>query len=979
MKLLLRSCLLHRWLVQPTLVFWRWILVVGLLAVGASQSSIRASDHADPMSLNPFKLQDDPDANITDLHAFVVDTNGTPVLDPARIAEADQLIISLCVHRRLLPRQHAALANTLTNYSFRVHLDLNPTIRFFDPTKTRDGHAYAAVLADYDVRIAKAVSDREAAKAARPIGDITPSKAEMDADMAWNKLVTARGEIVQQQQSDESAQRLYGGIIDTSSTIADDAILDFHLNFASDGENSQATLAGYRIDGISGAVNMVSEERKSLDGKRTLVEKRPMVKGAINVQTGIFDDPFIFPRFFRANVVGIVTSIPLRMIHRHDGSAITEGPILLWATTHVPGGAQSDHVGRSLRTQLPRFGYLNTVHPSQHVAEIMQVHAQPGLLDNILAVMLAPLEAHRHYDNAPDVMVYDLRRPARFPNGRWLEDDVAKTLADAGETLLLELSYAESRQFPRAETNDKPFRKQFPYLAPAWTTQETSEHAAPGTSWENGFKIPTAGDSDATGVPDLTPAVWKSLWLGLLLGVIGSGLLAFLAVRHVPTKIVILAAGIMGCMVLAPIRAENLAPRDPARPAQPQVRLIRVIEAGGFIGVFSIVALYSVGVRRGLRVAALETVNPLGDQGLTPEDRQYSGSSFQEVRDAVFSNPYYVGAWGQTSQQPLPVYPSQFWSVATGLFSLSKRFFFLDAAQRTLESRADLRWGGPDRKGFLRLIHRNGVCLTGTWNITEETGYTGYFSKGSRGLVIARYSSGLSVYRGEARTLSMVGKLYPGTDKLLKCRPAAFVTQEVLGGSFTPSIRDSLLRNAPDVQPLQSGLGLGTFLLTAFTFFRADRRISIRQLYEIAELGKPAASSTVCPTYMQLSVTGPKVSEDDDTSDFRDEVLAHIYEPGTGRKAGKLVFQIQVSDTGTVKGFFNKTIKDANWRTIGTISFDEAVASYNGDRVIHFHHPKWRKAQNDPQSEVGPIWLARVINTFSTNWQALLALLAGKR
>ena len=33
---------------------------------------------------------------------------------------------------------------------------------------------------------------------------------------------------------------------------------------------------------------------------------------------------------------------------------------------------------------------------------------------------------------------------------------------------------------------------------------------------------------------------------------------------------------------------------------------------------------------------------------------------------------------------------------------------------------------------------------------------------------------------------------------------------------------------------------------------------------------------------------------------------------------------------------------------IGTITLDQAVISYNGDFIIHFHHPTWRDDQNDP-------------------------------
>jgi hypothetical protein len=46
--------------------------------------------------------------------------------------------------------------------------------------------------------------------------------------------------------------------------------------------------------------------------------------------------------------------------------------------------------------------------------------------------------------------------------------------------------------------------------------------------------------------------------------------------------------------------------------------------------------------------------------------------------------------------------------------------------------------------------------------------------------------------------------------------------------------------------------------------------------------------------------------------------------------------------------FQRRTFK--NWRRIGEITFDEAVASYNGDFVIHFNHPTWRDDQNDPST-----------------------------
>jgi hypothetical protein len=82
-------------------------------------------------------------------------------------------------------------------------------------------------------------------------------------------------------------------------------------------------------------------------------------------------------------------------------------------------------------------------------------------------------------------------------------------------------------------------------------------------------------------------------------------------------------------------------------------------------------------------------------------------------------------------------------------------------------------------------LHPNGVCLTGRWEITEETRYSGYFTRGSKGLVIGRYSTCCTeTRRGHTRSLSLVGKVYPTVDPdhLDPLRPASFITQQDLGG-----------------------------------------------------------------------------------------------------------------------------------------------------------------------------------------------------
>src|SRR5262245_43546503 len=105
---------------------------------------------------------------------------------------------------------------------------------------------------------------------------------------------------------------------------------------------------------------------------------------------------------------------------------------------------------------------------------------------------------------------------------------------------------------------------------------------------------------------------------------------------------------------------------------------------------------------------------PNGPQETTDADRAYAGSTYQEVRDAVFANSYYR-VWGAPGELPLPIYSVGFWTLARGFLWRApswRKYRFFRAAERTVDSRTDLRWG-PDGKGVRRLLHPNGVCLTG--------------------------------------------------------------------------------------------------------------------------------------------------------------------------------------------------------------------------------------------------------------------------
>jgi hypothetical protein len=344
-----------------------------------------------------------------------------------------------------------------------------------------------------------------------------------------------------------------------------------------------------------------------------------------------------------------------------------------------------------------------------------------------------------------------------------------------------------------------------------------------------------------------------------------------------------------------------------------------------------------------------------GIEGLANDDLEYRGSRYADVRNALFANAYYV-TWGAAEEPPLPVYAVTLNRLLPCL--VPWRWRFRQAVRRILESPADLRWGS-DRRGYRRILHPNAVCLLGTWTISANTRYSGYFEKGRKALIVARYSTCCEETRGgRSRSLSLVGKLFPTTDPDHDepLRTANFITQQDIGGECTKSFRQAETTNAPNVTPWRRGLGTPTLLATALVFRLEDREPAMRQLYPIAELGKRAGEPTSAPEFMRLRVEGDRSGDGVPLIDFRDEILATMYDRGDPAPKRPLQFEIQVADKdkGVRTGLLVKrtTIAEGDWKTIGHIEFSEAVASYNGDFVLHFAHPPWRSDPNDPTTVV---------------------------
>ena len=112
-----------------------------------------------------------------------------------------------------------------------------------------------------------------------------------------------------------------------------------------------------------------------------------------------------------------------------------------------------------------------------------------------------------------------------------------------------------------------------------------------------------------------------------------------------------------------------------------------------------------------------------GAQGVTDEDRAYRGSRYSEVRKALYANPYRGGASGQ-QPGPLPMFRSTIRNVWST--------HFRHASARSLDSRADLRWGS-DKKGYRRIIAPNGICVLGSWEITADNPYPAISRRARKG------------------------------------------------------------------------------------------------------------------------------------------------------------------------------------------------------------------------------------------------------
>lgn len=305
-----------------------------------------------------------------------------------------------------------------------------------------------------------------------------------------------------------------------------------------------------------------------------------------------------------------------------------------------------------------------------------------------------------------------------------------------------------------------------------------------------------------------------------------------------------------------------------------------------------------------------------------------------ELPEEAYQGSYFHEVWEQLQSNPLDGLPQQVVSIKR--FFQGARNLILEASKRTLNTEHDLL------PYFEKLVHPNGICFKGTWNITEDNPYTGYFRPGTEALIIARASTALSNTRRTtgARSFGFAGKIYPTNDPehAEPLKTANFFTINNLGGEKLDHYLDAKnLNDVLAVSPTFTAFAHSLVGAAVFSFFPlADasnaQTALIRELYPISELGEAAGSEIQTPVW--LLITGsketPRILEDD----FRDELDIRNYPDG-------IKLDINVASEGSRLGA-------KNWQKIGYIHLDDSVVSTSCDHHLHFAHPKRRRVHINP-------------------------------
>jgi hypothetical protein len=226
-----------------------------------------------------------------------------------------------------------------------------------------------------------------------------------------------------------------------------------------------------------------------------------------------------------------------------------------------------------------------------------------------------------------------------------------------------------------------------------------------------------------------------------------------------------------------------------------------------------------------------------------------------------------------------------------------------------------------------KLLHANGICMTGKWHATEKSKYTGLFTKGSTGLFIGRVSVTLDgTEYSEKRGFALAGKIFPTMDKSENVNTANFFSIEVLLGLKKQYFMNAAMTNEPETSFDLSLIGMGLKIASAFS--SADNNPGFRPLYPISESKLLPGQTAVTPHWFRLKVVRNQIINDE--VDFRNEIAKAVFDNK------QLIINVEVSDQN------NDRNNNSVWKKIGILTIDETITSYGCDRRLHFSHPKMK-------------------------------------
>ena len=180
-------------------------------------------------------------------------------------------------------------------------------------------------------------------------------------------------------------------------------------------------------------------------------------------------------------------------------------------------------------------------------------------------------------------------------------------------------------------------------------------------------------------------------------------------------------------------------------------------------------------------------------------------------------------------------------------------------------------------------------------------------------------------------------------------RTANFITQEDIGGDDTDYINDAELRNAPNTTASRRGVRRADLLITGLVFGKVDRQPTHPPAVSDRRARQAAGRADTRAEFMRLLVAPEQPRIAGEGLDFRDEIMAQIFDRGDPVAEAHADVHIEVTDEG-------KTTRNAarERRTFRKLASHRRVDVRQRRRllqrrlVIHFNHPTWRDDRNDP-------------------------------